>query len=124
MDLGSTLTSIFGSHKSIEKTTNKTDNTTEHYRSSTTNSYNKCIRELTSKFTQEITEIAIKKIEPYDQCNFDEIVELNEVYKFKEDTGERYLAGKNVLHIVGIYQYTLFAHCKTIEMWIEFKKAI
>jgi hypothetical protein len=40
---------------------------TEHYRSPTTNSYDKCIRELSSKFPPEIIEKAIMAIDKHDQ---------------------------------------------------------
>ena len=123
MDLGSHLSKMFGDHKSVEitvpkKTTGDIQNT-EHYRSSTTNSYNKCIQELSSKFPAEIIEKAIIAIEKHDQNNFDESVDLGSVNKYNEDTGEQYIAGKHILRIVGKYEFKWFAHCKCIEMWIE-----
>jgi len=123
MDLGSHLSKMFGDHKSVEitvpkKTTGDIQNT-EHYRSSTTNSYNKCIHELSSKFPAEIIEKAIIAIDKHDQNNFDESVDLGSVNKYNEDTGEQYIAGKHILRIVGKYEFKWFAHCKCIEMWIE-----
>ena len=123
MDLGSHLSKMFGDHKGIEvtvpkKTTGDIQNT-EHYRSSTTNSYNKCIHELSSKFPAEIIEKAIVAIDRHDQNNFDESVDLGSVNKYNEDTGESYVAGKHILRIVGKYEFKWFAHCKSVEMWIE-----
>jgi hypothetical protein len=126
MDLGSHLSKMFGDYKSIEvtvqkKTTGDIQNT-EHYRSSTTNSYNKCIHELSSKFPSEIIEKAIVAIDKHDQNNFDESVDLGSVNKFNEDTGTQYIAGKHILRIVGKYEFKWFAHCKSVEMWIELLK--
>ena len=45
-DIGSQLSSMFGDYKSTSVTVEKTATNTDHYRSSTTNSYDKCIREL------------------------------------------------------------------------------
>ena len=123
MDLGSHLSKMFGDHKSVEitvpkKITGDIQNT-EHYRSSTTNSYNKCIQELSSNFPAEIIEKAIIAIEKHDQNSFDESVDLGSVNKYNEDTGEQYIAGKHILRIVGKYEFKWFAHCKCIEMWIE-----
>ena len=44
-DLGSQLTKMFGDYKSTQVTVQKTATNTEHHRSSTTNSYDKCIRD-------------------------------------------------------------------------------
>lgn len=121
-DLGSQLSKMFGDHKSSSVTVEKTATNSDHYRSSTTNSYNKCIQELRSKFPDGIADMAIKAIDMHDQNSFHERVVLNEVTKFNPDTGEKYVAGKNVLHIVGEYSFKWFAHCKTIEMWVELEK--
>ncbi len=118
-DLGSRLSSMFGDHKTSDITVQKTAKNSNHYRSSTTNSYNKCIREIANNFPPEIENIAITAIDRYDQSNFDETVPLNEIYKFNENTGEKYVAGRNVLRIKGTYEFKWFAHCKTVEMWIE-----
>ena len=67
--------------------------------------------------------MAINAIDRYDQSNFDETVPLNELYKFNEHTGEKYVAGRNVLRIKGIYEFKWFAHCKTVEMWIELQNS-
>jgi hypothetical protein len=126
MDLGSQLSKMFGDHKSVEVTVEKNTKgdvqNTEHYRSSTTNSYNKCIRELAPKFPSEIEQLAINAVDKHDQNNFDETVELSDVYKFNENTGQKYKAGKHVLRIVGKYEFKWFAHCKCVEMWIEMQK--
>lgn len=117
-DLGHTLSNLLGDHKVA---TDFTETNYKKYRSSTTNSYNKCIKEIAHNFSPGIQDIAIKAIDRYDQNNFDETVELDKVYKFNQDTGSKYLAGVNVLRIKGTYQFRIFAHCKTVEMWIEFK---
>ena len=126
MELGSHLSKMFGDHKNVEITApkNTTGNiqNTDHYRSSTTNSYDKCIRELSSKFPEGVSDIAIRAIANHDQNDFHETVVLNEVTQFNQDTGIKYVSGKNVLHIVGTYQFKWFAHCKTIEMWVELEK--
>ncbi len=126
MDLGSQLSKMFGDFKTVDVTVPKNTlgdvQNTEHYRSSTSNSYNKCIRELSSKFPAEIIEIAIIAIDKYDQNNFDETVDLGIVYKYNADTGEKYIAGKNILRIIGRYEFKWFAHCKNVEMWIELCK--
>jgi len=126
MDLGCHLSKMFGDYKSIEETVPKKITgdiqNTEHYRSSTTNSYNKCIHELSSKFPPEIIEKAILAIDKHDQNNFDESINLGTVNKFNEDTGAQYVAGKHVLRIVGKYEFKWFAHCKSVEMWIELYK--
>ena len=121
-DLGSQLSKMFGDYKSSEVTAQKTNSNSEHYRSSTTNSFDKCIRELAPKFPEGVADIAIRAISKHDQNDFHETVILNEVTKFNEDTGGKYVAGKNVLHIIGTYQFKWFAHCKTIEMWVELEK--
>jgi hypothetical protein len=118
-DLGGRLSAMFGDHKSSEITVQKTTTNSNHYRSSTTNSYNKCIREISHNFPAEIEQIAINAIDKHDQNNFDETVVLNDVNKFNPDTGEKYLSGRNVLRIKGTYEFKWFAHCKTVEMWIE-----
>ena len=123
MDLGSKLSQMFGDHKGVEitvpKNTDGNIQNTDHYRSSTTNSYNKCIRELSNQFPSEIIDKAIKAIDRHDQNNFDESVDLGNVKKFNEETGEQYLAGRNVLRIIGKYEFKWFAHCKSVEMWVE-----
>jgi hypothetical protein len=121
-DIGSQLSKMFGDYKSSEITVQKTATNTDHYRSSTTNSYNKCIQELASKFPDGVAEMAIKAIEKHDQNSFVETIVLNEITKFNENTGEKYVAGKNVLYIKGEYAFKWFAHCKTIEMWVEVEK--
>lgn len=121
-DFGSQLSKMFGDYKSSEVTAQKTNTNSEHYRSSTTNSYDKCIRELSSKFPEGVSDIAIRAIANHDQNDFHETVVLNEVTQFNQDTGIKYVSGKNVLHIVGTYQFKWFAHCKTIEMWVELEK--
>ena len=126
MDLGSHLSKMFGDYKNMEITVekNKTGDiqNTEHYRSSTSNSYNKCIQELSSKFPSEIIEKAIIAIDKHDQTNFDESVELGIVKKYNQDTGKQYIEGKHILRIVGKYEFKWFAHCKYVEMWIELCK--
>ena len=121
-DFGSQLSKMFGDYKSSEVTAQKTNTNSEHYRSSTTNSYDKCIRELSSKFPEGVSDIAIRTIANHDQNDFHETIVLNEVTKFNQDTGVKYVSGKNVLHIVGTYQFKWFAHCKTVEMWVELEK--
>jgi hypothetical protein len=123
VDLGSRLSSMFGDHKSTEVTVQKTDTNSNHYRSSTTNSYNKCIHEIANNFPPEIENIAITAIDRYDQASFDISVPMGDVVKFNSDTGEKYIAGKNILRIKGTYEFKWFAHCKTIEMWLELIKA-
>jgi hypothetical protein len=126
MNLGSHLSKMFGDYKDTEITVQKNTTgdiqNTEHYRSSTTNSYNKCINELASKFPAEIIEKAIIAIVRHDQNNFDESVELGIVQKYNADTGVQYVAGKHILRIVGKYEFKWFAHCKSVEMWIELCK--
>jgi hypothetical protein len=121
-DIGSQLSKMFGDYKTTEVTVQKSCTNTDHYRSSTTNSYDKCIRELASKFPDGVADLAIKAIERHDQNSFEETVVLNEITKFDENTGTKYVAGKNVLHIKGDYSFKWFAHCKTIEMWVEVEK--
>lgn len=121
-DIGSQLSKMFGDYKSSEITAQKTDTNTDHYRSSTTNSYDKCIREIASKFPDGVADIAINAIKHHDQNSFVEKVVLNEITKFNENTGEKYVSGKNVLYIKGDYCFKWFAHCKTIEMWVEVEK--
>jgi hypothetical protein len=72
--------------------------------------------------TTSVAEMAIKAIEKHDQNSFVETIVLNEITKFNENTGEKYVAGKNVLYIKGEYAFKWFAHCKTIEMWVEVEK--
>ena len=124
-DLGSRLSAMFGDHKTAEITKQKDLTNSNHYRSSTTNSYDKCIREIAHNFPPEIEAIAIKAIDRHDQNNFDETVPIpnGEVIKFNPDTGAKYIAGRQVLRIKGTYEFKWFAHCKTVEMWIELVKA-
>jgi len=125
-DLGSTLSTMFGDHKSVEivqeKISSATGQSLEHYRSPTTNSYNKCLDSMRSNFPVEVYEIAKKVIIPHDQNNFNETVNLGTVEKFNPDTGKKYVAGTHFLRMIGKYEFKWFAHCKTIEMWIEFQK--
>jgi hypothetical protein len=125
MDLGSQLSKMFGDHKSIEivaeKNTSNNVQSMEHYRSSTTNSFGKCINEIAGNFPSGVVELAYKAIEKHDQNNFDETVIIGDVLKFNEDTGQQYLAGKHVLRMVGKYEFKWFAHCKSIEMWVELR---
>lgn len=124
MDWGSKLSEMFGDHKAEEVTKKRWGNgsmkSTDRFRSKTTNSYNKCIREISHNFPQGIEDIAIKAIDKHDQNNFEEKVELGNVY---EDSilpsGEKRIVGKTYLCIKGTYQFKIFAHCKTVEMWIE-----
>lgn len=121
MDLGSQLSKMFGDHKNVSIVKEKNDTNSNHYRSSTTNSYNKCIDELASNFPSEIRDIAKRAIDKHDQNSFDETVSLGEIYKYNADTGEKYCAGNSVLRIKGEYAFKWFAHCKTVEMWIELR---
>lgn len=91
------------------------------YKSSVTNSYNKCIRQLTSKFEEYpgLIEKAIVKIDPHDQNSFDETVFIEDIWEFHPTTGERCVTKKRVLRIIGTYRFRMFAHCKEVEMWIE-----
>lgn len=118
-DLGSTLSKMIGDHDSVEQIQSRTANATAHFRSSTTNSFNKCLQELMPNFPKEIESIALKLIDPYDQTNFEASAKIEDVFKFDENTGKRYLAGKRVLYIKGTYKFKFFAHCKTLEMWIQ-----
>lgn len=118
-DLGSHLSKMFGDYKSSDITVQKTATNSNHFRSSTTNSYNKCINEIAHNFPADIKDIALKAIDAHDQNNFDDTVQLNDVYKFNPDNGEKFLSGRNVLRIKGTYDFKWFAHCKTVEMWIE-----
>ena len=125
-DLGSSLSKMFGDYKTVEVVAPKKNDdiqcSLEHYRSPTTNSYNKCLDHLMDKFPVGVIEIARRALDRHDQNDFNESIDLGEVYKFNEDTGEQYLAGRNLLKMIGKYQFKFFAHCKTIEMWLEFKK--
>ena len=73
----------------------------------------------------EIEGIAIRAIDRHDQNNFDETVQIpnGEIFKFNQDTGAKYIASRQVLRIKGTYEFKWFAHCKTVEMWIELVKA-
>ena len=119
VDLGSHLSKMFGDYKSSDVTVQKTATNSNHFQSSTTNSYNKCINEIAHNFPTDIKDIALKAIDAHDQNNFDDTVKLNDVYKFNPDNGEKFLSGRNVLRIKGTYEFKWFAHCKTVEMWIE-----
>jgi len=129
MDLGSKLSTLFGDYKGIDITVPKKTRgsilNTEHYRSSTTNSYNKCIRELSSKFPEDdIIERALIATEKHDQNSFDESVELGLIIKWDENTCNKRISGKQILRIIGKYKFKWFAHCKSVEMWIELHKDI
>jgi hypothetical protein len=50
------------SYIDYKKNTSENIYNTYHYRSSTTNSYNKCIHELASKFPPEVEQIAINAV--------------------------------------------------------------
>lgn len=118
-DLGSTLSNLIGDHDAVEQTQSKTATSTAHFRSSTTNSYNKCLQELMPNFPKEVEPVASKLIDPFDQTNFEVNAKIEDVFKFDENTGKRYLAGKKMLYIKGTYKFKIFAHCKTLEMWIQ-----
>lgn len=117
---------MFGDHKDAAVVAPRRGNayskTTERHRSSTTNSYNKCIREIGPKFPDGITDMAIRAIDKHDQNSFEEKVSLGQVYADSFiPGGEKRVTGETFLHIKGTYSYKIFAHCKTIEMWIETK---
>lgn len=95
---------MFGDYKKSEITVSRSTTSTDHFRSSTSNSYNKCIQELSSKFPSEIIEKALLSIDKHDQNDFDEYIDLTD---------------GRILRIVGQYEFKWFAHCKSIEMWIE-----
>jgi hypothetical protein len=119
MDFGSKLSHLFGVHKNIEVVApeNMTGDiqNTEHYRSSTTNSYNKCIYEFIDIFSPEIIELAIQVIEKHDKNNFTEFVDLGSI----NNTDKQYISEKHILRIVGKYEFKWLSHCKSIEMWID-----
>ena len=119
MDLGSKLSKMFGDHKGIKSVAPENISgdiqNTEHYRSSTTNSYNKCIYEFIDIFSPEIIELAIQVIEKHDKNNFTEFVDLSII----NNTDKQYTSEKHILRIVGKYEFKWFAHCKYIEMWID-----
>ena len=123
MNLGSQLSKMFGDHKSVKITA--PENTygdiqnTKHYRSSTTNSYNRCIYELADVFPLQTIELAIEAISKHDKNNFTEFVDLGYINKFDENTGKPYIAGKYILRIIGKYEFKYLAHCKTVEMWVD-----
>ena len=127
MELGNQLSKMFGDHKEVEvvveKNTTNNIQSMEHYRSSTTNSYGKCINEISGKFPPAVVEMAQRAIEKHDQNNFDESIFISDVMKFDENTGKQYLAGKHVLRMIGKYQFKFFAHCKSIEMWLELQRS-
>ena len=95
---------MFGDYKKSEITVSRSLTSTDHFRSSTSNSYNKCIQELSSKFPSEIIEKALLSIIKHDQNDFDEYIDLTD---------------GRILRIVGQYEFKWFAHCKSVEMWIE-----
>ena len=119
MDFGSKLSKMFGEHKHIEVVAPENMSgdiqNTEHYRSSTTNSYNKCIYEFIDIFSPEIIELAIQVIEKHDKNNFIEFVDLSSI----NNTDKQYTSEKHILRIVGKYEFKWFTHCKSIEMWID-----
>jgi hypothetical protein len=104
MNLGRNLSKMFGDYKKSETTVSRSTTNTDHFRSSTSNSYNKCIHELSTKFPSEIIEKALLSIIKHDQNDFDEYIDLTD---------------GRILRIVGQYEFKWFAHCKSIEMWIE-----
>ena len=124
MDWGSQLSAMFGDHKSAQVVEAKHGNghkkVSDRHRSSTTNSYNKCIKELASKFPEGIADLAIKTIDKHDQNNFEEVLSLGNVYADSIiPGGQKTIIGSTTLHIKGEYKFKFFAHCKTVEMWIE-----
>ena len=123
MDFGSQLSSMFGDHKEEavvkEKYGNADMKSTAQFRSSTTNSYNKCIKEISHNFPAGIEEKAIAAIDKHDQNSFEERLSIGKIYTDDPNGKGKIVIGETVLVIKGEYKFKLFCHCKTITMWIE-----
>src|SRR5271169_6025658 len=91
------------------------------YKSPTLNSYTKCVEALSGSFTPEIIKIAMKMIEPHDQSSFMETKQIGRIYE-EDSGGVPALKSNKILVVKGTYTWAVFAHLKTIEMWIEYRE--
>jgi hypothetical protein len=87
-------------------------------RSSTTNSYSKCLNEIKSNFTDEQYRAIAAAIDKYDRDSFEEKILYSTLYE--EDTaGNRKPYGRKFMYIKGDYTFAIFAHLKTLEIGIR-----
>jgi hypothetical protein len=115
-DLGSLFSSAIGGNKDESKSQVEGKIV---YKSPTTNSYGKCLNNLSKNFTDEQMKLARNAIDKHDQNSFIENVILGSVYE--EEGSSRKQTHNKILVIKGTYQHVFIAHLKTIEMWIETK---
>lgn len=112
-DIGAVLSTIMGNNPnaSIEKKANVIK-----YKSPTTNSYTKCIKSM-GDLPKNFVDIVLKAADPFDQESFE--IKANRVDIFEEIDGVRTKKGERVITVKGTYQYLIFAHLKTIEVFVE-----
>jgi hypothetical protein len=117
-DIGSVLSTAFGGNS--ETSEQKQDNCVV-YKSPTTNSYTKCIKALSDKFSETLIKKALELADPHDQNSFLEKACVGEIVS--NIMGVNSVSSKTYLYVRGTYKFALFAHLKTVEMWIENKSS-
>lgn len=112
-DFGAVLSTIMGGNPNatIEKKANVIK-----YKSPTTNSYTKCIKSM-GDLPRNFVDIVLKAADPFDKESFE--VKANRTDIFEEIDNIRTKKGERVITVKGTYQYVIFAHLKTIEVFIE-----
>jgi len=81
-----------------------------------TNSYGKCVDEISPKFSPAIAAKLREVIGPHDRNSFDQKILLGEVST--EELGVKRVTGRRYLRVRGTYENKLFAHLKKVEAWI------
>lgn len=112
---GSFLSSTLGGNTS--KTVTKNDLGLV-IRSSTTNSYTKCLNEIKSNFTDDQYKAIAAAIDKYDRDSFEEKILFSTLYE-EDMSGNRKQYGRKFMYIKGDYTFALFAHLKTLEIGIR-----
>ena len=87
-------------------------------RSSTTNSYTKCLNEIKSNFTDAQFKAIAEAIDKYDRDSFEEKILFSTLYE-EDMSGNRKQYGRKFMYIKGEYTFALFAHLKTLEVGIR-----
>jgi len=111
-DVGSVLSTILGSNTNAK--TEKKANITK-YKSPTTNSYSKCIKQC--DLPKNLIDVVQKAVDPFDQESFEVVALKSDI--FEEIDGVRTKKGERTITVKGTYQFLIFAHLKTIEVIVE-----
>ena len=115
-DIGTILSNILGDN--TEHSQIKNSDNIVVYKSSTTNSYTKSIQSLKDQLPPEILSVAQKISDPHDKNSFIGSEEINDIFEEKVP-GQKVKIGCKKVYCKGTYKYVLFAHLKTVEIWVK-----